>query len=367
MRRLALLLLIPIVLVTATGLANWQVDPFGWFYERGPLAAATAAPGAGGEGCLVGDDAIGGVSYLDFKEDVLRSRPATTTVVVGSSRVLKIGPRPGETTFSNLGLPGLGPKSLGTLFRDVARIAAGRPLTVYLDVEFMWLNPSWRHAVEFRPSLLHRIGYVLGRSALVASWHLARRPAGLGAALRGWERESFGGRCVLGRGSPGIAWRSDGVRMYAFELDPQAAPPTSSRFSGSFADLRAGQYAGYTHLDEQAFGRLARVLDSAKAHGWRVVGFAPPDSSAYVKLFSTRPETAASWRAFFERVPALFRKRGLGWLDLRDIVSVPCGQREFVDDGWHVTAACAARIRERLDAAAATLPGPTAVAAGTSR
>ena len=104
MRRLLLLLAIPLVLVTAVGIANWRIDPFGWFYEPGPLRATLATPG-----CLLGDDAIGGVSYRDFKEDVLRTRPTTTTVVVGSSRVLKIGPRPGEETFSNLGFPGISP------------------------------------------------------------------------------------------------------------------------------------------------------------------------------------------------------------------------------------------------------------------
>jgi hypothetical protein len=207
---------------------------------------------------------------------------------------------------------------------------------------------------------MHRIGYVLSRSALVESSHLVRRPAGVAAALRGWERETYGGHCVLGRGAPGIAWRPDGVRMYAFELDPKAARPVASHWDGSFADLRAGQYAGYAHLDETAVRRLAAALDVARARGWRVVGFAPPDSTFYARLFASRPETAAAWKAFFTRVPALFRERGFSWLDLRDIRSVPCGQGDFVDDGWHVNAACAARIRTRLDEAA----GRRAIPAG---
>ena len=158
MRRLLLLLIVPLVVGIAVAVANWRIDPFGWFYDGGVLAAATSGPTGG---CLIGDDAIGGVSYLRFKEDVLRRRSATTTVVVGSSRVLKIGPRAGEQTFTNLGLPGISPGSLRTLFADVARIAPGRKLTVYLSVDFMWLNPTWSFAEEFRPSLAHRLGYVL--------------------------------------------------------------------------------------------------------------------------------------------------------------------------------------------------------------
>ena len=352
MRRLLLLLAIPLLLAAAVGIANWRIDPFGWFYDGGALAAATSGSTAG---CLIGDDAIGGISYLRFKEDVLRRRPATTTVVVGSSRVLKIGPRPGEEAFTNLGMPGISPGSLRTLFADVARIEPGRRLTVYLSVDFMWLNPTWGFAEEFRPRLTRRLGYVLSRSALAESWRIVRHAGGLDAALRGYEREPFGGHCVLGRGSPGIAWRPDGVRMYAFELDPAAQGPQPSTWHGTFAGFRAGQYDGYTHIDRDALWRLAGALDFARAKGWRVVGFAPPDSTFYAHLFATRPETAAAWREFSAAVPTLFRGRGFGWLDLSDIRLVPCAGDQFVDDGWHVNAACAMRIRGRLDAAAAAL------------
>ena len=291
-----------------------------------------------------------------FKEDVLRRRPATTTVIVGSSRVLKIGPRPGEEAFTNLGLPGIGPRSLSTLFADVARIEAGRRLTVYLSVDFMWLNPTWGFAEEFRPRLTRRLGYVLSRSALVESWRIVRGGGGLDAALRGYERETFGGHCVLGRGMPGIAWRPDGVRMYAFELDPGTQRPQPSTWHGSFAGFRGGQYDGYTHVDRDALRQLAGALDLARAKGWRVMGFAPPDSTFYARLFATRPETAAALREFTAAMPALFRSRGFGWLDLSDIRFVPCARDQFVDDGWHVNAACAMRIRSRLDAAAALRP-----------
>lgn len=354
MRRLVLLLLIPAVVAPAVGIVNWRLDPFGWFYEQGPLRAALARPG-----CLLGDDAIGGASYLRFKEDVLRTRPGTSTVVLGSSRMLKIARRPGETGFTNLGFPATGPAVLPALVRDLHRIHGGRPLTVYLSVDFMWLNPTWDPGVDFQPSFFRRMEYLLGRRALQDSVRLVRRQ-GLHAALRGWEQEQFGGRCVVGRGSPGIAWRPDGVRMYAFELDRSAAPPTPSRWSGSFADLRAGQYAGFTHLDRRALRRLARALDEAHRYGWRVVGFAPPDSTFYARLFATRPETAAAWRDFARDVPALFRARGMAWVDLRDVRHVPCAQTDFVDDGWHVNAACAAKVRDRLDAAAAAAPAPAA-------
>ena len=33
MRRLLLLLAVPLLIGTAVGVANWRVDPFGWFYD----------------------------------------------------------------------------------------------------------------------------------------------------------------------------------------------------------------------------------------------------------------------------------------------------------------------------------------------
>lgn len=341
MRRVLLFVGIVAGLLVAAGLVNWRVDPYGEFYDGGPLrAAARSSPP-----CLVSDELIGGQSYLRFKEDLFGVRP-TRTIVVGSSRVLRIESRPGERTFSNVGLPSTSPDSILALFRA---LRPRGPLTAYVGVELFWFNPSWT-PISFGQSLGAKVRYLLGRSNLVQSLKIVRDSPS--AAIRGWRRERVGGRCVLGRGTPGIAWNVDGSRVYSFELDPRLYRPPAGRYTTDISKLRYGLYARWHGFADDRLRVLDRALALAQRHGWRVVGFAPPDSTRYVRLLERSPETAGPWREFYRRIPALFRARGFRWLDLHDVREVPCGQHEFVDDGFHVNASCAARVRSRLDAAA---------------
>jgi hypothetical protein len=345
-RRL-LLLLATIAAVLAAGAAfNSWIDPYGVLYKPGALRDALATDPT----CLVSQELVG-ARYFDFKEDVFRSRP-TSTFVVGSSRVLKIQSHAGEDSFANLGFPGISPEMLPPLFRDLARGSA--PQTAYLGVEFFWFNPSYS-VFDYRPGWTSIARTMLGRSTLRASIDTVRSAPY--AFLHRWRREPLGPSCVIGRAGPAISWNVDGSRRYSFELGGDFHPPAQV-FSSDLQTLRAGYYRDWHRFESKRVALLDEALGVAERAGWRVVGFAPPDPTRYVRLFATAPETAAYWKRWSTLMPELFRKHGFAWLDLRDVRSVPCAQTAFVDGGYHSTRACSARIRADLDRAAGTLPPP---------
>ncbi len=325
---------------------NAWIDPFGSFYKPAALrdALQTDPP------CLVSQELVG-ATYFAFKEDVFRSRP-TRTFVVGSSRVLKIAPHPGERSFANLGFPGIAPEMLPPLFRDLARGSAAQ--TAYVGVEFFWFNPSFP-VFDYRPGWASLARTILGRSTLRSSIEIVRSAPYV--LVHRWRREPLGSLCVIGRASPSISWNVDGSRRYSFELGGAYHPPAQV-FSSDLKTLRAGYYADWHGFDTERVRLLDEALGVAERAGWRVVGFAPPDPARYVRLFSTAPETAAHWRRWSALMPELFRRHGFAWLDLRAVGSVPCAENAYVDGGYHTTSACSARIRADLDRAAAKLPEP---------
>jgi hypothetical protein len=99
---------------------------------------------------------------------------------------------------------------------------------------------------------------------------------------------------------------------------------------------------------------LDRTLALVQRAGWRVVGFAPPDPSRYLRLFAGSPATAGYWRTWTRTMPALFRKHGFAWLDFADASRLGCGPHPFVDD-FHTSGACGEHMRAALDKAAARL------------
>ncbi|HEY1104730.1 MAG TPA: hypothetical protein VGE78_01135 [Agromyces sp.] len=339
-RLLVFLGTIAVLLGAVAALDRW-VDPTGIFYEPGALRAALATDPP----CLVSRELVGS-SYFPFKEQIFRSRP-TTTFVVGSSRVLKIRSRPGERTFANVGFPGIGPEILPPLFRD---LVGPRKLTAYVGVEFFWFNPSYE-VVDYRPSFRAQAENVLGWSTFRSSVDTIR--AAPYVLRHRWRREQVGSRCVIGRSDPTIAWAVDGSRVYSFELVPNGYRPPRQTFDDDLQTLRAGYYRDFGSFDEQRVRDLDEALTIAQRAGWKVVGFAPPDPTQYVRLFSTAPQTARWWRRWKALMPQLFARHGFRWLDLSDVSSVPCAQDAFVDAGFHTTAACSDRIRADLDRAAA--------------
>jgi len=328
------------VLLVALAAFNWWVDPFGEFWKPAAVQDARAARPQ----CLVSHELIGG-EYLPFKLDVFRSRP-TRTFVTGSSRVLKIGAWPGERTFANLGMPVISPE---IVLKELRALPAGRGETVYLGVEAFWLNRNFK-GFDVSPGFEQRARYVLSRSALQESLRIVRRARYV--LLHRWRKERVGPACVVGRARPALAWRLDGSRVWSFELDPRTYHPAIDPFTTDLSKLRTGIYDDWTQLDPKRVRTLEQILALARARGWRVVGFTPPDGARYLRFFSANHVIGPRWRAFARLMPGLFARYGYRWLDFRDARSIPCRQSDFVDGGYHTDAACSMRMRQRLDAAA---------------
>ncbi|TML29363.1 MAG: hypothetical protein E6G26_03735 [Actinobacteria bacterium] len=339
MARLVVFLGTALVLLAGVAAFNWWVDPFGEFWKPAAVREASAARPP----CLVSHELIGG-EYLPFKLDVFRSRP-TRTFVTGSSRVLKIGAWPGERTFANLGMPVMSPE----IVLKELRALPDRPETMYLGVEAFWLNPHFQ-GFDVSPGFGQRARYVLSRSAFDESVRIIRRAPYV--LLHRWREERVGSACVVGRSRPALAWRLDGSRVWSFELDPRTYHPAIDPFTTDLSKLRTGIYDDWTELSRQRVRTLEQVLALARARGWRVVGFTPPDGARYLRFFADNRVIGPRWRTFGELMPKLFARYGYRWLDFRDARSIPCRQSAFVDGGYHTDAACSMRMRQRLDAAA---------------
>jgi lysophospholipase L1-like esterase len=341
MGRLVVFLAVAAALLGGNAALNWWVDPFGDFWK--PRAVTEAA--ASRPQCLVSHEVIGG-QYLPFKLDVFRRRP-TRVVVIGSSRVLKIGSWPGEDSFANLGMPVISPE---IVLRELRALPADAPpQTVYLGVELFWLNPHFR-GFDVSPSFETKARYVLSRSAFEESVRVVRRSPYV--LLHRWRKERVGPACVIGRSRPAIAWKLDGSRVWSFELQPGTYHPVAEPFTSDLNVLRTGNYADFTRLSARGVRILGDALALARARGWRVVGFTPPDGSRYRRFFASHPVVGPRWREFGRLMPRLFRGYGFRWLDFRNAAAIPCTDADFVDGGYHTNAACSMRMRARLDAAA---------------
>ncbi|MHB8469089.1 MAG: hypothetical protein ACYDCH_04950 [Gaiellaceae bacterium] len=339
MRRLVLF--VGVILVLATGVAafDWWVNPAGQVWEPGALAAARA------DHCLLSQELVGD-QYWRFKRDIAAHR-LVRTFVVGSSRVLQIASRPGETSFANLGYPGSAPETVLKLFRSLPP----RPLqTVYVGVEAFWFNASYS-LPETEPSFLHQLEYVLSWGAFRNAVHQVReQPLFL---TQRWRRLVVGRACTIGRFYPSINWRVDGSRVWSWELDPHRFPRfTAQPFTGDLATWRNGYYARWARLDEDRLHVLAEALSLARSRGWRVVGFPPPEPPAALRALERDPRLAVPWGAFLATMPRVFARYGYAWLPLEDGRSLACRARDF-PDAFHSDAACSRRVRARLDAVAA--------------
>jgi hypothetical protein len=338
MRRLLLLLAIPALLLAAAGVFDWWVDPFGQVYK--PAALTQAAD----DGCLLSEELIGNM-YWDFKLDVFHRRP-TRTIVVGSSRVLKIQSHPGEQTFANMGWPGTAPQTVLALFNA---LPAKPALTVYVGVEVFWFNKNGYAVPPDRLSWYQRAQYVLSRNTFRHAVELVRKADYV--LLHRWRRAQVGTRCVIGRIQPGFAWKLDGSRVWGWELDPSLPHFYPTHFTGAIPTLRNGYYTDFRDLDPQRLRELGRALALAHARGWTVVGFAPPEPPFYLRLLETNDQLAPVWRAFLATMPRLFRVNGAKWISLENGRADGCRPSDF-PDAWHSDASCSAKLRDRLDQAA---------------
>ena len=169
-----------------------------------------------------------------------------------------------------------------------------------------------------------------------------------------WRRESAGTRCVIGRFAPGIAWNVDGSRAFNWEVNPKLFPkPPAPPYTTDLASLRNGYYDRW-HVARRraprAFSRQALAL--ARQRGWRVVGFAPPEPPQFFRVLRADPQLAARWHEFLQAMPRLFTGQGFMWAGLWNGRALGCRPSDF-PDAFHSDAACSARVRARLDAAAA--------------
>jgi len=335
MRRLVLFLAIVLVLFTGAAVFDWWVDPFGQVWKPDVLSAARA------KNCLVSQELIGD-RYWAFKHDVFSHRP-TRSFVVGSSRVLKMAAAPGETSFANLGYPGTSPKTILALLRS---LTAKPAQTVYIGVEPFWFNANGYNLDVGDLSPWKELEYLLARKTFTRAITLSRESAQL--PLHRWRVDELGGKCVLDRFVPAISWRTDGSRVWGFELDPKRFPRfTASPFRGDLATWRNGYYANWQRLDPKRIQTLVDALDLARGRGWNVVGFTPPEPPHMLHVLETDPRLAPQWRMFTETMPKLFRQRGFRWVDTSNGAQLGCKPSDF-PDAFHSDARCSALLRYAL-------------------
>jgi hypothetical protein len=338
MRRLILFLAIPVAVFAAVGVLNWWVDPFGQVYK--PDALTQAAD----DGCLMSEELVGNM-YRPFKLDVFHRRP-TRTIVVGSSRVLKIESHPGERTFANMGWPGTAPQTILSLFRA---LPAKPRLTVYVGLEVFWFNRRGYSVPPDHSDWYSLAQYLLSRNTFEHSFDLVRQAHYV--LFHRWHRAEVGTRCVIGRVRPAFAWKLDGSRVWGWELDPSLPHFYPTHFTGAISTLRNGYYTDFRELDPRRLQQLGEALALAHARGWTVVGFAPPEPPFYLHLLETNPELAPRWHEFLTLMPRLFRRNGAKWIHLENGRTDGCRPSDF-PDAWHSDAACSDKLRGLLDKAA---------------
>src|SRR5262249_20884271 len=298
------------LLLAALAALNWWVDPFGEFWKPAALQEARAARPQ-----RLGSHEILGGECPPLKLDVFRSRP-TRTFVTGSSRVLKIGAWPGERSFANLGMPVMSPEIVLQELRD---LPADRRETMYLGVEAWWLNRNFK-GFGVSPGFEQRTRYVLSRSAFDESIRIIRGAPYV--LLHRWRKEEVGPACVFGRSRPALAWRLDGSRVWSFELDPHTYHPPIDPFTTDLSKLRTGSYDDWPQVSPERIGTLEQILALARARGWNVVGFTPPDGDRYLRFFAANPVIGPRWRAFGALMPKLFARYGYRWMDFRNARSI---------------------------------------------
>lgn len=335
MRRLVVFLGITIALLTAAAAFDWWVDPFAEVWKPDVLAAARA------QNCLVSGELIGS-RYWSFKRDVFFHRP-TREFVVGSSRVLKMAARPGESTYSNLGYPGTAPETILALFRSLP----AKPVqTVQIGVEAFWFNSRYT-LPETNISTYHVLEYLLARGTVKQAYDIVRARTWL--LTNRYQRETIAGRCVFDRFNPAILWRTDGSRVWGWELDPKRFPKFHGGvFNGNLRTWRNGYYAGWHGLDEARVRVLEQALALARARGWRVIGFPPPEPPGALHELATDPRVAPEWKAFLRLMPRLFARYGDRWVPTQDGATLGCRPTDY-PDLFHSDARCSALLRTRLD------------------
>ena len=342
------------VALGAIAYVDWRLDPFGDRYHADVLVAALDRPAP----CYVAWEVIGEQAWPAYKLDLFRRRHADA-VVIGTSRVAKVGAWPGEERFVNLGVPGTGAESLPGLFARLHSEHKGR-LFVYLGTDAFWFGRGWRTKAWFDVSYLRDLKYLLSGQTLRSSLDVLRRAPGSllhPDALRAFEIDRRGGTCVVDRGNSVFggasnAWAPDG-RLY-FQYEVIHAPEIPKK--ASLVTLYHPFYVGRS-LDRGHVESLEDALAQARRYGWTVVGFQAPISTRGIRRLETDPRTRLLFRRFRAQIPGVFARYGFRYLDLTNVHSVGCSESDFsFEDDGHPDVSCGMRVRRALDRAAGLRP-----------
>ena len=342
------------VALAAIAYVDWRLDPFGDRYHPDVLATALGRSPP----CYVAWEVVAEQAWPTYKLDLFHRRHADV-VVVGTSRVAKVGAWPGEERFANLSVPGTGAESLPGLFARLHGGHSGR-LVVYLGTDAFWFGPRWRTKAWFDVSYLRDLKYLLSGQTLRQSLDVLRRAPGSllhPDALRAVEVDRQGGTCVVDRGNSVFrggsnAWAPDGELFFQYELVHATRVPRN----GSLVGLYHGFYAGRS-LDGGHLEALGDALAKARGYGWTVVGFHAPISTRGIRRLETDPTTAPLFHRFRAQMPGLFARYGFRFLDLTNVRSVGCSESDFsFEDDGHPDVSCGRRVRRALDHAAGLRP-----------
>lgn len=316
----------------------------------------------------------GVVDERRFQEARLRVIARPRLVAFGSSRVrdvssLIVGAPPGE--FYNLGMSAAivedyialwsmlkreGKIPATAIFsidawvfsrsqEQVAWVALAPEVTRFLDAAGAGHGRSWQAAQEVVYRWLQAkelLSYsVLGQSIRDLERALAgrkRQGDDLLAALAGAlvSEDQMAGR-------QGI--RADGSVIRA----TPAREPTPARLRDEAAGyVAAGAYAlkGF-RWDAERATRLEILWRDMRAHGVRLLAYAPPYQPAAWELLAQHPDYTAALDTSAAFVRGLAERTGARFLDFSDPASVPCGEAEFYD-AHHPRPACLGRIWARL-------------------
>lgn len=326
---------------------DWWVDPLADHYRGDVVAQALAHDPP----CAVSTAVLGDRTWPAFKLDLFRRRNATT-LVVGSSRIWKIGARPGEQGFANVGLPGMSVTSVPILFRRLHELAPDKRFVIYLGLEPFWFTIPDRSSNFARASITDRLRLLGSGETLRATLRrVSNDPRELWSPLSRKQptlEESPAG-CILDEGGAARrgaanAWTMDGRFVYSYEI--AGTPPGHKDFlAGDLSRMRGST------LDRSSLQEIEQALAFARAQGWLVVGFTPPFSRRTIAGLERDPGAAELLGVYRRDIPDLFTNRGYPYLDLLDARSVPCADDEFLrNDGAHANSVCAAKIRGKLDA-----------------
>jgi hypothetical protein len=338
----------------AIAFVDRRLDPFGDRYHSDVLTAALDRPNP----CYVAWEVVGEQAWPAYKIDLFRRRHAGV-VVIGTSRIAKIGAWPGERQFVNLGVPGTGAESLPGLFDRLHHEHKGR-LVVYLGTDAFWFGRDWQTKAWFDVSYLRDLKYLLSGQTLRQSLDVLRRAPGSllhPGALRAFEIDRRGRTCVVDRGNSVFgggsnAWAPDGSLYFQYELIHASRIPRN----GSLIDLYHPFYVGHT-LDDGHLDALEKALGKARRFGWKVIGFQAPISTRGIRRLESDPGTELLFRRFRERIPGVFARYRFRFLDLTNVRTVGCSEHDFsFDDDGHPDVTCGMRVRRALDRAAGLRP-----------